>query len=79
MIFNKIVFYASENDYPRHFSNDYLSHENIIEINPNDPHYDLDSEYYIRVRPDFAMQDLISKRQYIFTFFAFSQLPEFEW
>lgn len=29
--------------------------------------------FYIRVRPDFAMYDLISQREYIFDFIAFSQ------
>jgi hypothetical protein len=29
----------------------------------------------VRVRPDFALYDLISQRQYIFNFYAISQLP----
>ena len=35
--------------------------------------YSISDTYYIRVRPDFALYDLISQREYIFDFLAFSQ------
>jgi hypothetical protein len=41
----------------------------------DDPDYHSDGTYYIRLRPDFALYDLISKREYIFKMYTFSMTP----
>ena len=46
----------------------------MIALSPFDSSYDLSSVYFLRVRPDFALYDLISSRQYIFNFYAMSQV-----
>ena len=43
----------------------------MISIYPSQ--YKLSDGFYIRTRPDFALYDLISKREYIFNFVAFAQ------
>jgi hypothetical protein len=42
----------------------------VIAISP--AKYKLSDSFYIRTRPDFALYDLISKREYIFNFVAFA-------
>jgi hypothetical protein len=44
-----------------------------LAIDYTSPEYSIYHTYYIRVRPDFELQDLISHQQYIFNFYAFSQ------
>lgn len=41
----------------------------------SDPDYHITGDYYIRLRPDFALYDLMAEREYIFNMFAFSQPP----
>jgi hypothetical protein len=53
---------------------EYHDNNDIIVLKPNDYSYSIENGYYIRVRPDFQLQDLISKRQYIFNFYIFSQI-----
>lgn len=55
MIFNKIAIFASENNFPRNFLHDWVAHENTVAIYPNDPKYNLNSIYYTRIRPDWAL------------------------
>jgi hypothetical protein len=76
VIFNQIFFYLQKDEYPFFYLTEYSDKDDVIVVSPNDSKYDLHGQYYIRVRPDFALYDLISKRQYIFNFFAFSQLPD---
>jgi hypothetical protein len=61
------------NDYPMFYLTDYKDRNDIISLNYTSPDYSIYNTYYIRVRPDFQLQDLISQRQYIFNFFVFSQ------
>jgi hypothetical protein len=42
-----------------------------VAVSPSE--YRVSDTYYIRARPDFALYDLISQRQYIFNFLGFSQ------
>lgn len=74
VIFNKIFFHIRPNDYPMWYLDDYVDRNDIIVINPTDKSYSLDNGYYIRIRPDFGLQDLISERQYIYYFYAFTQV-----
>ena len=43
-------------------------------MNPWDNGYALTNGYFLRARPDFALYDLISQRQYIFNMYAISQI-----
>jgi hypothetical protein len=72
VIFNKIFFYAKLNDFPQFYTTDWLDQNDAIAFKPTD--YSISDGVFIRVRPDFALYDLISKREYIFKFIAFSQI-----
>lgn len=53
VIFNKIFFYVTANDFPMFYLTDYKDKNDIVVINPGDPWYSLSNGYYIRIRPDF--------------------------
>lgn len=72
VIFNNIFFYSEPNDYPLYYNTALIDQDNVIAIDAVD--YELSQTYYTMVRPNFALYDLISQRQYIFYFFAFSQV-----
>jgi hypothetical protein len=59
-IFNNIYFFASVADYPIYYDSQWQDFRDIISIKPSDPGYDISNTYYIRIRPDFQLQDLIS-------------------
>lgn len=71
VIFNNIFFYAKANDFPQFYTTEYQDVSDIIAI-PSSA-YSIKDSFFIRVRPDFALYDLISQREYIFDFIAFSQ------
>ena len=64
-----------KNDYPMFFNTDWKDNNDVIALTAADAGYDRKSSYYIRVRPDFALYDLISTKSYLFNFYAFTQLP----
>lgn len=70
VIFNTIFFYAAANNYPEFYLTNLQDTNDVIAIPPGS--YQISDSYFIRVRPDFALYDLISNRQYIFDFIAFS-------
>jgi hypothetical protein len=72
VIFNDIFFYAAANDYPLYYDTALIDKDNVIAIEAD--RYELSQTFYTMVRPNFALYDLISQRQYIFYFFAFSQV-----
>ena len=47
----------------------------MIAIFGDDVDYHASGTYYIRLRPDFGLYDLISERRYIYDMYAFSQTP----
>jgi len=67
------------NHYPNYYLTEFKDHNAFIVLQPNHPRYDTKATYYLRARPDFALYDLISERQYIFNFYAIGQLPSHEW
>ena len=75
VIQNNIFFYSQWNTYPKHFLTTKHDQNETIAIYGDDPDYHFDGDYYIRLRPDFALYDLMSEREYIFNMFAFSQPP----
>jgi hypothetical protein len=75
IIQNKIFFYSMWNEYPKHFLTTKHDVNETIAIYGSDPDYHFSGDYYIRLRPDFALYDLMSQREYIFNMYAFSQPP----
>ena len=61
-IFNKVFFYAMWNNYPKHFLTSMHDVNDVIAIYGGNPNYHNNGEYYIRLRPDFKLYDLISQR-----------------
>lgn len=70
VVFNNIFFFAKPNDFPQFYTTELQDKNDIIAISSSQ--YKIQDTYYIRVRPDFALYDLISSREYIFNFIAFS-------
>lgn len=69
--FNNIFFYAKLNDFPQFYTTDMHDVWDVIAIPPTQ--YKITDGVFIRTRPDFALFDIISRREYIFDFSAFSQ------
>ena len=73
MIWAKTFFYAKWNAYPKHFLTTLHDVNNTLALYGSDSEYKFSGgQYYIRLRPDFALQDMISNRQYIYNMYAFS-------
>jgi len=75
VIYNKVFFYSQWNTYPKHFLTSKHDINDTIVYYGNDPDYHYNGDYYIRLRPDFALYDLLSMREYIYWMYAFSQPP----
>jgi hypothetical protein len=75
MIFNKVFFYAQWNDYPKHYLTSLHDNDDTIAIYGDNSDYHAGGAYYIRLRPDFALYDLISERSYRFNMYAASMTP----
>jgi hypothetical protein len=78
VIQNKLIFYARWNVYPKHFLTALHAHENTIAVYGDSPQYHSDGKYFVRVRPDFVLADLISGREYMYNMYLFSQTPNGE-
>ena len=75
MIFNKVFFYAQWNDYPKHYLTSLHDVDDIISVYGDNSHYHVGGTYYIRMRPDFALYDLISDRSYHYNMIIGSMTP----
>ena len=75
MIANKVFFYASWNTYPKHFATSLHDWNDTISIYGDAPAHHNNGTYYVRLRPDFSLADLLSERQYIYNMYAFSMAP----
>ena len=76
MYFNKVFFYAEWNNYPKHFLTTMHDINDTIIIPAGDEYYHYGGgEYYIRLRPDFALYDLLTSRIYKYDMYAFSMTP----
>lgn len=62
VLFNKVFFYMKYNDFPQFYTTEWQDSNDVIPLNPWDPNYNRQFGYFTRVRPDFALYDLISKR-----------------
>ena len=60
VIQNKVFFYSQWNAYPRHFMTTKHDVNDVIAIYGDDSDYHSDGKYYVRLRPDFALFDLLS-------------------
>ena len=75
VIFNKVFFYVSWDEYPLHFLTSIQDINDTVAVYGNNSMSHHEGSYYIRLRPDFALYDLISDRQYIYNMYAFSMAP----
>ena len=76
VIFNKVFFYSQWNDYPKHFLTTKHDQDDAISYYYGEESYhNLGGSYFVRLRPDYAMYDLISRREYMFNMYAFSMPP----
>jgi hypothetical protein len=75
VLVNKITFYSDWNKYPKHFETALHDTNDSLAIFGESPYSHFNGSYYIRVRPDFELADLLSKRQYVYDFYAFSMAP----
>lgn len=76
MIANKVFFYTKYERYPKHFATSIRDVNDTIAIYGNDKNHFNNGTYYTRIKPDFALADLIADRQYIFNMYAFSMAPQ---
>lgn len=76
MIANKVFFYTKYNNYPKHFATSIKDINDTVAIYGNDKNHYNNGTYYTRLRPDFALADMIADRQYIFNMYAFSMAPQ---
>ena len=76
VILNRVFFYSQWNDYPKHFLTTKHDHNDTIVYYHNEEQYNWKKgSYYIRLRPDYALYDLLSKREYMYNMYTFSQPP----
>lgn len=75
VIYNRVFFYSQWKDYPKHFLTTKHDVNETIAIYGDDADYHHNGDYYIRLRPDFALYDLLSDREYVYWMYAFSQPP----
>ena len=75
VIFNRIFFYTDWDQYPKHFITTKHDVNDTIAIYGGDEYYHDSGTYFIRLRPDFALYDLLSDREYIYRLYFFSQTP----
>jgi hypothetical protein len=73
VIYNKVFFYAQWNAYPKHFLTTKHDVNDTIVVYGSDEDYHHTGDWYVRLRPDFAMYDLLSEREYIYQMYLFSQ------
>ena len=75
VVFNDIFFYSLWEAYPKNFLTSKHDVNDTIVMYGNDTDYHFNGTYYIRLRPDFALYDLISNQEYIYHMSAFSMAP----
>ena len=75
MVFNRVFFYASWDELPKHFLTSLHDVNDTIAVYGDNTHYHFNGVYYIKLRPDFGLYDLLSERQYIYNMYAFSMTP----
>lgn len=60
ILVNKVFFYSRWNAYPKHFYTSQHDYNDTIAIYGNDQESHHNGTFYIRLRPDFALYDLLS-------------------
>ena len=76
MIANRVFFYTKYDAYPKHFATSIRDINDTVAIYGGDKNNFNNGTYYTRLRPDFALADMIADRQYIFNMYAFSMAPQ---
>lgn len=73
---NNVFFYSDWNEYPKHYGEAIHDANDVIPLYGSaDAGGHQNGTYYIRLRPEFALADLLSMRQYVYNMFAFSMAP----
>lgn len=75
VLYNRVFFYTQWNAYPKHFRTSKHDINDTVAVYGGEPDHHNNGTYYTRLRPDFALYDLMSKRQYIYNMYAFSMAP----
>lgn len=75
VLINRVFFYVDFERYPEHFKTSLHDINDTIAIYGTDKSYNLGGSYYLRLRPDFAVYDLLADRPYVFVMNAFSMAP----
>jgi hypothetical protein len=75
VLVNKVTFYTDWNVYPKHFETALHDTNDSLAVFGSSRYSHYNGTFYIRVRPDFELADLLSRRQYIYDFYAFSMAP----
>ena len=79
--FNNVIFYVDVDDYPKSYQTDWMARDGMFSLHPWNPGYNREEDgkfgtFYIRVRPDYNLADLVvdSKINFSYLFRAFSQV-----
>jgi hypothetical protein len=75
VIANKVFFYSQWNEYPKHFATSRHDEDDTIAIYGSHDDTKQNGTFYIRLRPEFALADLLSTREYVYNMYAFSMAP----
>ena len=74
---NDVTFYLAVDDYPLIYQTKLIARNEMFSITPKQPHYTLAEghrgTYYIRIRPNYSLSDVVVDDPYEFDFVVFSQ------
>ena len=74
---NDVTFYFAVDDYPLIYQTDLIARNEMYSIEPGQPSYTLADghrgNYYIRIRPNYSLSDIVVDDPYEFDFVVFSQ------
>lgn len=75
VIANNVFFYSQWNEYPKHYATSRHDKDDTITIYGSAEDTKQNGTFYVRLRPEFALADLLSSRQYVYNMYAFSMAP----
>lgn len=75
VIANNVFFYSEWNEYPKHYATSRHDDDDTITYYGSAEDARQNGTFYARLRPEFALADLLSRRQYVYNMYAFSMAP----
>jgi hypothetical protein len=75
VIANNVFFYSQWNEYPKHYATSRHDDDDTITYYGSAEDARQNGTFYARLRPEFALADLLSRRQYVYNMYAFSMAP----